>query len=160
MHEAPSDVYLRTRVMTSSPAELRLLLLDGAIRFAEDGREGLVEGDQELLYAGFSQCRNILLELVSSVREEVDPVLSQRVRGLYTYMFRRLVEARLDENVEAVDEVIELLRYERETWVMLMGQLNGGAGSEPGAHPSAPSSEHATGYGGGSAPTSTISVSG
>ena len=29
-----SNAYLRTKVMTASPEELRLMLLDGAIRFA------------------------------------------------------------------------------------------------------------------------------
>ena len=40
-----SNAYLRTKVMTASPAELRLMLLDGAIKFANQAREGLQAKD-------------------------------------------------------------------------------------------------------------------
>ncbi|MAB72130.1 MAG: hypothetical protein CMJ54_06450, partial [Planctomycetaceae bacterium] len=49
--------------MTASPAELRLLLLDGALRFAEQAREGLEAKNFEQAYEGSRQCRAILAEL-------------------------------------------------------------------------------------------------
>ena len=33
-----SQAYLKTKVLTASPAELRLMLIDGAIRFSEQAR--------------------------------------------------------------------------------------------------------------------------
>ena len=40
--------------------------------------------------------------------------------SLYTYIYRRLVDANIKHNTAPVDEAIRLLDYERETWQMLM----------------------------------------
>ena len=38
---APSQEYFKTKVMTASPEMLTLMLWDGAIRFAEQGKEAI-----------------------------------------------------------------------------------------------------------------------
>lgn len=130
-----ANAYLRTRVMTASPEELRLMLLEGAIKFAHQGREGLLRKDYEASYNGLTQCRNIVLELLGTMRPEFDPELCDRLKGLYTFMFTELVEASLSKTPDRVDAVIKLLDYERETWVMLIRQLGTerAAGTPPAA---------------------------
>lgn len=125
-----ANAYLRTRVMTASREELRLMLLDGALRFARNGRDGLVEKNYERSFDGISKCREIITELIVSMRPEYDPLLCERVRAVYTFMFNELIEAGLQKSPEKVDEVIELLEYERETWVMLMDKLRDEQGGE------------------------------
>ena len=66
----PANAYLRTKVLTASPEELRLLLLDGAIKFARQGREGLAARNYEASFNGISQCRNIVLELLTTIKPE------------------------------------------------------------------------------------------
>jgi hypothetical protein len=39
-------------------------------------------------------------------------------------MFNSLVKASSTRDISAVDDVLRLLRYERETWVMCMDQLS------------------------------------
>lgn len=120
---AKSDAYLRTKVLTAGPEEIRLMLLDGAIKFARQGRDGLLAKDYEKSYEGLSQARSIIMELIVTIRGDVDPDLADRVRGLYTYMFNELVDASFGKAPQKVDEVIKLLEYERETWAMLMKQV-------------------------------------
>lgn len=120
---APANAYLRTKVMTASPEELRLLLLDGALRFANQAKQGMLTKDHESSYSGFSQCRTIVLELLNTIRPEHDPELAARVRSLYAFMYAELVSASTERDIKRLDTVIELLEYERETWVMLMDQL-------------------------------------
>ncbi len=117
---AQANAYLRTRVLTASPEELRLLLLDGAIKFANQGKEGLLHKDFEASYNGFSQCREIIIELLTSIRSEPDPALAERVKALYTFMYKHLVEGVHEKDITKIDAVIELLNYERGTWVLLM----------------------------------------
>ncbi|MCA9278758.1 MAG: flagellar export chaperone FliS [Phycisphaeraceae bacterium] len=126
-----ANAYLRTRVMTASREELRLMLLEGAIRFARNGRDGLAEKNYEKSFDGISKCREIITELIASMRPEHDPLLCERVRAVYTFMFNELIEANLQKSPERVDAVIELLEYERETWVMLMDKLREERGEEP-----------------------------
>lgn len=139
-----ANAYLRTKVLTASPEELRLMLLDGAIKFLRQGRDGLERKDHEASYDGLSKCRNILLELMNSVRPDIAPELCSRVTGLYTFMYTRLVEAGFERDVNKADKVLEMLEFERETWVLAMRkaaeerQSPGAAAPTEGSRPNAP----------------------
>jgi len=118
-----ANAYLRTKVLTATPEQVRLMLLDGAIRFATQGREAMGRKDFEGTYLGVSQCRAIVFELLTSIGPDTEPSLAQRVRALYTYMYSRLLEASTERNTAKLDEVIELLAFERQTWAMFLEKL-------------------------------------
>lgn len=121
---APSpNAYLQTKVMTASPAELRMMLFDGAIRFATQAREGLSSKNFEAAFTGITRCQNIILELINGLKPEHDPELCNRLSGLYTYIYTRLMQASSERNTTHVDEVLHLLKFERETWSMVLEQL-------------------------------------
>lgn len=137
-----TNQYLRTKVMTASPAELRLMLIEGAIRFCRQGRDGLAAKDYEKSFEGLTQAKAIIMELINGLRPEIDPELCARLSGLYTFMYTRLIEANLEKNPELIDEVVNLLDYERETWTMLIERLaeerkGGGAPANPEPKPAA-----------------------
>ena len=123
MSTADVNEYLRTKVMTASPAELRLLLIDGAIRFARQAALGLQAGDHEQIYLGSSQCRAILTELITSLQPDADPALCQRLSELYTFIYNQLVDAVSNRDHEAIGKVVELLEYEQETWRLAIARL-------------------------------------
>ena len=118
-----SQAYLKTKVMTASPAELRLMLIDGAIRFADQAKRGYEERNFELAYEGTTKAQNIIMELMNALRPDQSPELCARLSALYTYMYKSLVEASTTRDTAKVDEVIELLRFERETWQMCLQEL-------------------------------------
>jgi flagellar secretion chaperone FliS len=116
--------YLATKVMTASPAELRMMLLEGAAKFCRQGRQGLVDKNFEAAFNGFQRTRNILVELLGSMKPDpADPSLVEKMRALYGYLISRLITASHEKDVQAADEVIQRLDYECETWRLLMQQL-------------------------------------
>lgn len=115
--------YLESRVLAASPQELRLMLLDGAIKFCGQGRDALARKDYEQMYIGFTRCRAILVELVSAMKPEPNAELYDRLRALYTFMITHLLESSTQKDVRKADRVLELLAYERETWALLMDRL-------------------------------------
>lgn len=117
------NAYLRTRVMTASAAELRLLLLDGAVKFAVQGREGIAGKDYEAMFDGISQCRDIVVELLTTISPEVEKSLADKVKGVLTFLFTELTNASMEKSVPRMDKVIALLEYERETWRLLIEKL-------------------------------------
>ncbi|MFI4916760.1 MAG: flagellar export chaperone FliS [Phycisphaerales bacterium JB060] len=115
--------YLRAQVMSASPAELRLLLLDGAIRFGYQGKQGLIDKNYEQSYEGISQCRAIITELAVGVNRKADPELCDRVTSLFMFMFGELTQASMDKDPDRLQSVLELLEFERETWKLAMDRV-------------------------------------
>lgn len=128
MGDSPSRQYLRDAVMTASPEQLQLMLFDGALRFIRAGREATQAGDAEQAYDNLSRAQRIVLEMQQGLRHEVAPELCERMSALYLYIYRRLVEGCVNKDLEALDESIRLLAYERETWIMLMEKLSSDQG--------------------------------
>lgn len=123
MKPGSANPYLKTKVLTASPVELRMMLYEGAIRFCRQGRSALAAQDYQGSYDGLMRAQKIVLELSTSLRPEASPGLCQKLEALYTYIYKRLVEANVSHDVSVVDEVVELLEYERQTWQMLMDRL-------------------------------------
>lgn len=121
--QSGANAYLRQRVLSASPEELRMMLLEGALRFARQGAQGLRERNFEKSYQGIHQCQDILMELINALRPEVAPDLCRQLAALYTFMYRRLMEASAARDAAIVDEVIRLLEYENETWALAIGKL-------------------------------------
>jgi flagellar protein FliS len=133
---AQTTAYLKTKVMTARPEELRLMLFDGAIKFCRQARHALPQKDFESSFNSLTKAKNILLELQTSLNHQIDPDLCSKLGSLYNYMYLRLVDANLERDELAIDEVIGLLEYERETWVLLMKKVQSqrdAEGSAPGA---------------------------
>lgn len=118
-----ANAYLRTQVLTASPQQLRLMLLDGSIRFLQQAIDGLGNKDYEASYNGITQARAIVLELATSVSPDVDRELAERVRSVYMYLYRELIDASLNRSLPRLEKAADLLRYERETWAMLMEKV-------------------------------------
>lgn len=131
-----ANAYLKARVMSASREELRLMLIEGAIRFARMAVDGLKANDYEVSFNGIHQCQAILLELTNSLRPEHAPKLCERLAALYTYMYRRLMDASTTRELEPAEEVVELLEYECESWKLLMAQLV--QERQSAAHPETP----------------------
>lgn len=123
MNPQAAQNYLRTRVLTATPEQLQLMLYDGAIRFADAGRTAILKKDWEGTYLNCSRAQKIMTELSSGLRREVAPEMVGNLASLYNFIFRKLVEASLHHTVESIDEAIKLLRFQRETWAMLLDKL-------------------------------------
>lgn len=131
-----ANAYLRTQVLTASPEQLRLMLLDGALRFAQQAADGMANKDYEATYNGITQARAIVLELATSIRADVDAELAERVQSVYLYLYREMVDASLTRDQARLAKAIDLLRYERETWAMLIDKVTAErAGAKSAAAP-------------------------
>ncbi len=126
--------YLRTQIMTASPEKLRLMLYDGAIKFTGQARTALEAKRFEESYEALMRAQKIVLELSTSLKRDADPELTDKMSALYTFIYRKLVDANMNRDLAALDEAIKLLHFERDTWRMLMDKL----AAEDGCQASAP----------------------
>ena len=131
MTQPATNPYLRTKILTASPEELRLMLYDGAIKFCRQAQEALGQKKFEDSYNALMRAQKIVLELSTSLKHDIAPELCDKLSALYTYIYRLLVDANLQRQAKPIDEALQLLGYERETWVMLMQKNAQEAGKNP-----------------------------
>jgi flagellar protein FliS len=115
--------YLKTKVFTATPEQLQLMLYDGAIRFTEQARIALEKKNFEGSYNGISRAQKIIAELTASLKHDLAPELCKQLAALYNFVYRKLIEANIEHKLESLDEALGILRYQRETWVMLLDRL-------------------------------------
>ena len=125
------NAYLRNAVMTAAPEQLQLMLYDGALRFTRQGQVALEAKDFEGVFNALSRAQKIVLELQSGLRRDVDPALCDRMSQIYTFIYRRLVDSSIHHDADALAEVIKLLEYQRETWVLLLDKIEAERPDEP-----------------------------
>ncbi|MCH8076709.1 MAG: flagellar export chaperone FliS, partial [SAR324 cluster bacterium] len=93
-----------------------LMLYDGSIRFMRKAGKKIEENDIESAHNFLIRARNIISELLATLKPEKAGEMGANLRQLYIYMFNRLVQANLAKDKEGVDEVIKLMSTLREGW--------------------------------------------
>jgi len=107
--------YLSSQVLTASPQRLQLLLVDGALRFAQRLRDAIERSDAEGISEAGARCREILTEVLTSIRRD-QTELTTRLRSIYFFLVREVGEAQFKRDAGRADGVIRVLSIERETW--------------------------------------------
>lgn len=107
------------------------MLLDGAIRFCSQARTGVEAGDADASYAGFTQARDIIAELITCIGPEAPLELADNVRAVMSFIYRELIEASLERDAARVARVIEILEYERDTWQLFIERLQAERSGDP-----------------------------
>ncbi len=118
----PSQEYLKNAVLTASAEQLQLMLYDGAIRFTSQGSQAMQAGDREGVLNALERAQAIVIELGNGLRPEINEDLANRMRSVYDFIYRRLVDANINQDAEALGDALRILRYQRETWTLLMNK--------------------------------------
>jgi flagellar protein FliS len=130
MDTTARDAYLETQLLTAPPQKLRLVLIEGAIRYARKTLEHWDSQQNEDACESLIRCREIVSELLSSVKID-ESSLARRVAGVYTFLFQTLTEAQLRRDRQKLQEAVAVLEVERETWQQVCEQTvaapNGGS---------------------------------
>ena len=121
----PYAAYQNSKIMTASPAELTLMLYDGAIKFCNIAIMGVQEKDIEKAHIHIIKVERILQEFLNTLDYKY-PV-AKDFENVYNYLIRRLHEANMRKDEEILQEVLKHLRTMRDTWKEVM-RLNTPAG--------------------------------
>lgn len=126
---AYNDAGLRTTVMTADPHKLIAMLYEGALLAIGRAREEMRTQQTEAKGHSISKAIAIIGEgLNASLDRKAGGKLADDLSALYTYMVKRLVEANLKNDVEALDEVSRLLSELKGAWDTIRPQVVGAAG--------------------------------
>lgn len=114
------DAYAKNKVLTASPAELTLMLYEGAIKFCNIAIAGIDEKDIEKAHNNILKVENIIGEFLATLNHKYE--VSKDFENVYDYLMDRLREANFKKDKEILEEVLKHLRTMRDTWKEVMAQ--------------------------------------
>ncbi len=112
--------YNRNKVLTASPADLTLMLYDGAIKFCNFAIAGIESKDVEKAHVNIMKTQKIIEEFLRTLDEKY-PVYKD-FENVYNYLMDRLREANVHKDKAILEEVLTHLRGMRDTWKEVMKQ--------------------------------------
>ena len=110
--------YNNSKVLTASPAELTLMLYDGAIKFNNIDIMAIEKKDIEKAHNNIVKVERIIDEFRATLDSKYE--VSQDFDRVYVYMLQRLLEANVKKDPEILEEVNTHLRSMRDTWKQVM----------------------------------------
>ncbi len=118
------DQYNNSKVMTASPAQLTLMLYEGAIKFCNIAIVAVENKDIVKAHNNIRKVENIIAEFRATLNFKY-PV-AKEFEKVYVYLEERLLEANMRKDKEILEEVLGHLRTMRDTWkeVMVLAKRN------------------------------------
>lgn len=110
--------YNSNRILTASPAELTLMLYEGAIKFCNIAIMGIEQENIQKTHDNIMKTERIVKEFQITLNHNY-PV-AEDFDAVYTYLIRRLHEANMKKDKEILEEVLTHLRTMRDTWKEVM----------------------------------------
>jgi len=115
--QAYAKIGVESSVMSANQQQLITLLFDGAISALVRARLFMQDGNIQGKGNSISKAINIIESgLKQGLDEQSGDDLTDNLLGLYAYMVRRLIQANLRNDVEALEEVEGLLRNIADAW--------------------------------------------
>ena len=110
--------YANNKITTASPAELTLMLYEGAIKFCNIAITAIEEKDISKAHNNIMKDQNIIEEFQATLNHKY-PV-AKDFDNVYSYLMQRLIEANIKKDAEILQEVLGHLRTMRDTWKEVM----------------------------------------
>lgn len=110
--------YNTSKVLTASPAELTLMLYDGAIKFNNIAIMAIEKKDIEKAHNNIVKVERIINEFRATLDEQYE--VSKEFDRVYVYLLQRLFEGNVKKDPEILEEVNTHLREMRDTWKQVM----------------------------------------
>ena len=118
----PYEEYQRNKIMTASPAEVTLMLYEGAIKFCNIAIMAIEQNDIEKAHINIMKTQRIIEEFRNTLDRKYQ--VAEEFDKIYVYVLQRLLEANVHKDKEILEEVNTHLRSLRDTWKEVMKRCN------------------------------------
>lgn len=118
MAQNPAQLYGNSKIQTASPAELTLMLYDGAIKFCNIALIAIENGDIQKANTNIIKAQSIILEFICTLDYKYK--VAEDFARVFDYIHRRLVEANIKKDKEILEEALGYIREMRDTWKEVM----------------------------------------
>ncbi len=118
---ASQAAYRRGEVMGASPAQLVVLLYDGAGRFLRQAVGAMNDGEVERAHKKLRFAERIIAHLDGTLDYDRGE-LPRNLHGVYQFYLAHLNAARMDRDPRKIEEVSEMLGELRDAWAQVAAE--------------------------------------
>lgn len=118
----PYEQYQINKIMTASPAEITLMLYEGAIKFCNIAIMAIEQKDMEKAHTNIMKTQRIIEEFRNTLDRKY--AVAEDFDRIYVYVLKRLFEANVNKDKEILEEVNTHMRSLRDTWKEVMKRCN------------------------------------
>jgi flagellar protein FliS len=115
MLQSQRNKYMETTVQTTTPAQLLIMLIDGAIRFCKMGISAIEQDNYADANLNLGKAQDIVSEFMITLDRE--SAVAEGLLRLYEYFNLRFIEANIQKKVEPAQEVLGYLLELKEVWI-------------------------------------------
>jgi flagellar protein FliS len=124
-HARCVQAYRHNQIETTDPADVLLLLYQGAIDALERAAEALARGDVAEKGRHILRAHDIVSEFLTSLDVQAGGELAVNLESLYLYMLERMTAANLGNELQPLRETASLLRTLQAAWQQAVAQQRG-----------------------------------
>lgn len=110
--------YNNNKVLTASPAELTLLLYEGAIKFCNIAMMGIEEKNIQKAHDNIQKAQAIIEELQATLNHSYK--VAEDFDNVYRYIYDLMVQANMHKDKEILERALTEIRGMRDTWKEVM----------------------------------------
>jgi flagellar secretion chaperone FliS len=121
---ASPQAYRRGAVLAASPADLVVILYDGARRFLRQAVAAMKQGEIERAHNTLRHAEMIIGHLDGTLDLEQGDI-ARRLRDIYGFCLRHLNKARLAQDPAMLEEISDLLGELRDAWSRIATEARG-----------------------------------
>ena len=114
----PYEEYQRNKILTASPAEITLMLYEGAIKFCNIAIIAIEQNDMQKAHTNIMKTQRIIEEFRNTLDRKYQ--VAEEFDKIYVYVLQRLFEANIGKDKAILEEVNTHLRSLRDTWKEVM----------------------------------------
>ena len=113
-----ANTYLETKIKTASPAELTLMLYNGAIKFCNMAAMALEKNEMEKCNENIKKAKAIIVEFRCTL--DFNYEVAKDFDRVYDYIYWALTEANTKKDSKMLEEALKHIREMRDTWKEVM----------------------------------------
>lgn len=114
----PYATYANNKVASATPAELTLMLYEGAIKFCNLAKIDIEKKEYGDSIGHVQRARNIIVELQSTL--DFKYPVAKDFDNIYRYIFDLMAEVNKYHDLDKLEELLKELRELRDIWKQIM----------------------------------------
>ncbi len=130
--QAYKKVSVDSQLSAASPHKVIQMLMAGAVERLVQGKAAMTQGNIALKGERLGKALDIIISLRGCLSMDDGGDIAQNLEQLYDFMITQISQANIDNNAQAIDDVIDILREIKSAWDQIPAEFHNLTAAELG----------------------------